>query len=294
MVGQPARVDVVLSSSPPLSAHLAAALAAGRLGVPFVPDFRDFFATQRLYGRVRGRIDSSFESFVLRRARGVGAAPPGGGAPLEERTDRPRLVMWNGFDEEDFRPPPPPVAPRFRLVHVGSSYADRHDPGVFLGVVRDLAREGRAIPLRFAGARDPALLRALERAGLASLAGHTGFLTHADAVREMRSAPALLLYVWARPGPISRGVMAGKTFEYLRSGRPVLLLGPPEGESARMAVAAGGALVRRRNDAPGIRDALLRLLGGEFPAPARAEALAPYTRRRQAGRLAAWLGEILP
>jgi len=282
------RPDVVLSSSPPLSAHLAAAFTARRLRVPFVPDFRDFFETQRLFGGLRGRLDERIEARVLRSAAAIVCATAGVRDDLAARIDRPSLVVHNGYDEEDFAGKAEPSAVS-RLVHVGSSYAGRRDPSALLGALRDLADGGRPVPLTCIGAPDPDLRRAVAAAGLEDLVEFRPFTTHAAAVAEMRRAFALLLFIWARDGKIARGVMAGRTFEYLRSGRPILLAGPLDGECARVLGTTGGAVLRETDDRAGLRSAVARLAEGEAPAPADPARLAARSRAAGARRFATWL-----
>lgn len=287
------RPDVVLSSSPPLSAHLAASIVAARLRTPFCPDFRDFFDTQRLFRGIRERIDERIENAIFSRASGVIAATEGVLADLSRRTAAPGLVMVNGYDEEDFAAPPPAVPPEFELVHVGSSYAANRDPSAFLGAAADLLAEGLPARLAFLGAPDAALAAAVRAAGLSGAVRFGGFSTHEGAIAAMRAAPALLLFVWGAPGKIERGILAGKTLEYLRSGRPILVVGPADGETARLVREAGAGLHAEIEDRAGIRDALRALVVGRPVPTADPAHLAPYARRAQAERLAAWLAGIL-
>jgi hypothetical protein len=286
------RPDVVLSSSPPLSAHLAAAVVARRLGLPHVPDFRDFFETQRLFGGLRARVDRRIEDAVFRPIAGFSAATEGLRESVAARTPAPGFVLENGYDEEDFAGPAP-VASGFRLVHVGSSYASRRSPAALLGALRDLRSDGLVVPVDFLGAPDPVLAAAVRGAGLSGQVGFAGFGTHAEAVAAMRSAPALLLFVWGREGAIERGILAGKTYEYLASGRPVLVLGPAGGETARAVRATGGGIGREIDDRPGIAAAIRDLSAGRAPAPPDPALLRRHTRRAGAVRLARWLADLV-
>jgi len=287
------RFDFVISSAPPLSALLAASAISSRLRIPFVADFRDFFATQRLYGGVRRRVDRWIEDRILGRAAGVIAATDGIDTDLARRTRTPRLVLPNGYDEEDFAGPAPPPDEPFRLVHVGSSYANRKDPAALMRALRGLRDAGTPIPLRFVGAPDPALVAAARDAGVEDLVEVAPFTTHRAAVAEMRTAPALLLYVWAGDPVVAMGVRAGKTPEYLRSGRPVLLLGPPDGENARVCREAGGAAIADFDDEAAIRAALADFAAGRFPSPPDADVVRRYSREEGARRLAEWLPVLI-
>jgi glycosyltransferase involved in cell wall biosynthesis len=287
------RPDVVLASAPPLSALVAGATVAKRLRVPFVPDFRDFFATQRLFSGSRERIDRAIEGRVLARMKGYVAATDGVRRDLLTRTDAPSIVVTNGYDEEDFRGPGPEPGRPHTLVHVGSSYADRKNPAAFLKAVAAVRAGGADLRLRLIGAPDPAFATAAAAAGVADALEQVPFTGHRAAVAEMRKAWALLLYVWAGDPVVADGVRAGKSLEYLRSGRPILFVGPLTGENARLVRETGGTVIHDFEDEAGIRDALYAFVAGEFPAPAPADRLAPETRAEGARRLAAWLKDLI-
>ena len=56
------------------------------------------------------------------------------------------------------------------------------------------------------------------------------YLNHRDAIKQMMCSSLLLLII---PGHFSnKGIMTGKLFEYLASGKPVLCIGPTDGDAA--------------------------------------------------------------
>ncbi len=287
-----ARPDVVLSSSPPFSCHLAASIVARRLGVPHVGDFRDFFSSQRLFGGLRAKIDDRIERRVLSRISGCVAATRGVGEMVCARAGGRALVLLNGYDEEDFAGEAPAMTKPFTLVHIGTTYAGRRDPRPFFAAIGALAREGRDFRVRFVGAPDPDLERIAAEAGVADCLEFAGFTTHQAAVGEMRRATALLLFLWAQDGHVARGTVAGKTLEYLRAGRPILYLGPTSGETPDLLRELGGALFARSHDQHGIESALRALMDREVPEAADPAGLEPYSRRAQAIRLADRLREV--
>jgi glycosyltransferase involved in cell wall biosynthesis len=287
------RPDVILSSAPPLSALVAGATVARRLRIPFVPDFRDFFATQRLFSGSRERIDRAIEGRVLARMKGYVAATEGVARDLARRTDAPSIVVGNGYDEEDFAGPAPETGRPLTLVHVGSSYADRKDPAAFLRAVAAVRADGTDLRLRMIGAPDPAFAAAAETCGVADALEQVPFTGHREAIDEIRKAWALLLYVWAGDPVVAEGVRAGKSLEYLRSGRPILFVGPLDGENARLVRETGGTVRFDFEDEAGIAEGLRALAAGDRPEPARPDRLASHSREAGARRLAAWLADLI-
>jgi glycosyltransferase involved in cell wall biosynthesis len=171
-----------------------------------------------------------------------------------------------GYDAAAFAGEPPARADdRFRIVHVGEFHTEigrrqeRHR-----GLRRVLGGDSPANVL----ARSPLyLLRALERVGsdrvelhLAGrlsaadeeiLAGSPlvhrhGYLPHADAVALMRSADLLFLPMYDVSG--RAGLVPGKTYEYLASGRPILAA-VPDGDARDLLRDAGAHVVAPTDDA---------------------------------------------
>ena len=286
------RPDVVLSSSPPLSAHIAAAITARRIGRPLVLDIRDFFETQRLHRGLRDLLDRAIEDRVLGAATGI-TSPTGGILDdIRARRALPSLLVRNGYEEADFESPAPEPPARFRLVHIGTTYGGRKSPAALFRAVRTAVARGADLRLRFVGKVDGTVLSVARETGIADRCEFVGFVTHAEAIAELRAASALLLFIWAGEETVSRGAMAGKTLEYLRSGRPVLAVAAPGSETARFLAKLGGAVVVDHEAEAAAADALTALARGEKPAPARVDDLREWSREEQARRLASWLTDL--
>jgi glycosyltransferase involved in cell wall biosynthesis len=291
--GRARKPDVVLSSSPPFSCHMAASLIARRLGVPHVADFRDLFESQRLFGGLREKIDDRIEGRVLRRMAGFVAAHRGAFDVVSARVPVRGLILENGYDEEDFAAPAPEPLSPFTFVHIGTTYSARRDPRPFFKAMSGLIREGREFKVRFVGAPDPDLERVAAEEGVTDRCEFAGFTTHRAAVAEMRRASALLLFLWAEDGHVAEGTIPGKTLEYLRAGPPILYLGPQGGVTPDLLRELGGTLFTASDDEDEVGKSLRALLLGNGPEPADPGRLEGYSRRASAARLATWLREIV-
>jgi glycosyltransferase involved in cell wall biosynthesis len=147
------RPDVIYATAPPVTGHFAAALAARRLRVPLVLDFRDLWRDNPGYvgAPAVGALHRRCERWLLSAAAGVVVNTPGAQRLLCERyaglagLEEKLWVIPNGFNPEDFPAPPPstggvdgleegtpagPPVPRsaerspFRLCFVGKLYGD--------------------------------------------------------------------------------------------------------------------------------------------------------------------------
>lgn len=219
------RPDAVLASFTPV-ADLEIALALKReLRIPAVFDFRDAWTTNP--GRPwRFPWQKPFEQGEERRLLAGADAVSAATVPIEQDLRaagaRKGVTIPNGYDEADFEAPDPPL-PRdvWRITYAGSFYASM----TLEPLARALAPLGPRVRLRVVGGLPDAQREAVRRAGMADRLEVVPPVPHPEAVREIRASHALLLLLWSGPG--TAAIHSTKTFEYLRSGRPVLGLIPP-------------------------------------------------------------------
>lgn len=233
--------DVVYASGPPFPHLLVAARAADQAGLPLVADFRDGWSLdpfvagrwgKRLLKRALLRwIYPRLEQRVLSAADAVVTNTPSLTAALRKRirpTGAKVEMIPNGFDDADFASPAPLAQPGrcVELLYCGrfEGIAGRSAEALLRGL-RIVVDSGRKITFRVVG-DDSAMLRRLVHAlGLDEFVRLEAAVPHPEAVAEMRRADVLVLYQAAAPGLVTP--IAGKTYEYLRSGRPLLAVVPP-------------------------------------------------------------------
>lgn len=250
------RPAVLMSTSAPFSSHLVAMAVHERTGIPWVADFRDeWSANPHLLADPQPvrKAARRLEREITARAAGVTFA--GGYYDLANSAPSRTAVIPNGVDEDDFvgfdaLTPPTDV---FRVTFVGTLYGEQ-DAAPFFAALDRLVERGSIDPqlvrVRLVGNDwlPPGALRcavAIER---------TGYLSHRDAVREMVRGSALLHYVAS-----ANLTSAGKLFEYLASGRPVLCIANPNGYAATIARAAGAGPVASPLEPDAVEGAILEL-----------------------------------
>jgi hypothetical protein len=93
-----------------------------------------------------------------------------------------------------------------------------------------------------------------------------------------------------------RGNLTGKVYEYLAAGRPILALGPVEGDAADLLRDTGAGRMLDRDDAAGVaayvREMYEAWVRGDKLRGASAEAAAPFSRRAETAELAALLDDF--
>ncbi len=292
--------DALLTSGPPHSTHLTAWALRRLTGTPWVADFRDPWTDIHYYAELprsaaARRLDEVLERGVLRAADAAVTVSPSWARLLGAKVGRAVEVIPNGFDPEDFGEAPAAVGERFELVHVGSLYASRNPEALWQALAALRAEDG--IPnlrVRLVGRVGEEVIAAAGRHGLEEVVAVEPYVPHAEAVRWMQRATALLLTT--EPQRHEAGHVTGKLYEYLAAGRPVLALGDPSGDAAALLRETGGGRTFARDDAGGVArwlaEAYQRCERGAALAGASPEAVAPYARPAQAAALAALLRRL--
>jgi len=297
-----ANVDAILTTGPPHSTHLAGAALQALTAVPWVADFRDPWTDINYYDelphtRWARRLDAALERMVLRRARAVTTVSPTWRNLLVQKTDRSATdavtVVQNGFDVDDLSPGgAAPATDAFEVTHVGSLYASRNPTGLWRAL-RRLRDEGAvpALRIRLVGTVDPNVREALAAQGLMDVTEIIPYVPHDEAVAYMRRAGLLLLSIEAFPQ--DEGMITGKIYEYLAAGRPVVGVGPPDGDAAALLRKTDGGRLFGRDDGLGLAQYIrthYEAWAADTPrCGASSEALDPYRRRTQTERMGAVL-----
>jgi glycosyltransferase involved in cell wall biosynthesis len=255
-------IDVVITTSPPVSMNLIGAAVKRLTGIPWVADLRDavLWNADRRFDRTAVQAkEKALERVVRLVARKADAVVAVSDTIADEvRRFEPAgevRVIPNGCDFDDFAGLDYRPADRFRITHAGSFFGKRN-PRPFLSALASSGLEDAIA--RFAGG-----LRASDEEwagglGLGDRLELLPYLPHHRALALERDSEANLLLL---PEAAGRGavVPSGKIFEYLAAERPILAAVPPDGAAAKLVRETGAGIVVAPEDEKGIREALIGL-----------------------------------
>lgn len=300
------RIDAILSTSYPHSAHLVARGISRRTGVPWLADFRDgwtqnpvFFPgasppVQALSRRLERSVAETADAVVT-----VSHPISAHLASLRPADRSPILTITNGFEPDRLlakdRPTDPLTPGRWTVLYSGRFFGPRRPDTLFDALARvlrespDLARE---VCVRFRSALAPREQALFDRLGLGTIADSLPMTDFEAIQQEQARADAFLLVIERGPG--AEIMLTQKLFEYLAARRPIFAIAP-EGAAADLLRSVGGAVVcggEAPADIAGGLRAFLRSRGATAgPLPGDA-ALAPFCRREQARRFASILDAL--
>lgn len=261
--------DVVVSTGP-VSAHLVARAIRGRR--PWLADCNDFWARNphRTNGPLRDAVDTSLERVTLAGATRLTAVNDEIRDELHRRHGKPAATLRSGFDPADF---PPGRADHHggpvELLFAGTLYPD-HDLSGLLGALArgrqaGLLRPG-AFRVTFLGRLAGRAATEAERHGVADLVTTGEPIPRAALLQRMADADALLLLVHEN----EPNALPMRFFEYVGTGRPIVLLGGPGHLVARHVTEHGlGRVVADPAELDAILPAIAERRGG-LPEPAEA------------------------
>ncbi len=198
--------DAIISSSPPVSAHLIGRALAGYPGVPWIADLRDLWSQNHAYhySQLRQWRDARLEREILATASALVTVTEPWKKKLQlSYSNKPVYAIMNGYDPDDYADVDVPLTKEFTVTYTGTIYKHQ-DLGMVKEAIRQLESE-KAVP-----------------AGAIQLRVYQG-LPHAEAVKRQCESHINLLLDWN--GHNENGVMPLKMFEYLAADRPVLATG---------------------------------------------------------------------
>lgn len=292
------KVDAVLTSGPPHSVHLTGCFLKTMKRIPWVADFRDPWTDIHYYNHLpRTKAAEGFDRFlerrVLKKATRVTTVSPSWARLLSERSGKPVSVIPNGFDEADFRDlKGREPSEEFRIVHVGSLYNTRNPVAFWQAVQQFQEQTGENIRFRAVGRTGQDVKASAYEAGVT--ADWVLYSSHDEAIRHMQQADLLLLST--EPQESAAGHVTGKVYEYLATGRPILAVGTPDGDADLLLQSTSGGHLFARDDVEGIAAFLMKQWlawkEGKPLTGASRRAIAPYSRERQAEKLAELVKEM--
>ncbi len=232
------KIDTVITTGPPHSVHLIG-LGLKKLNkITWIADFRDPWTTIGYHKALKLSPQAhqrhiSLEKEVLTIADSIIVTSRTTKAEFSKITTKSIEIITNGYDSEKIHKKA--LDTKFSLAHIGSFLSERN-PRILWKALKELVKEEQGfadnLELKLAGAISPIILGNIEEFGLTKFLNNLGYLSHKEAVVEQRSAQVLLLI--EIDSEETNGIIPGKIFEYMVSGRPIIGIGPDMSDFAEI------------------------------------------------------------
>jgi glycosyltransferase involved in cell wall biosynthesis len=259
------RITHLITTSPPHSTQLIGLKLKRRFpGIRWIADLRDpwtdiYYYEQFYPTLVSKRIDSSYERKVLASAdriiivgRSLMNLFSQKVPALKEKFE----VISNGYDAEDFSGLTVSKPDKLTISYIGT-LSDSYPVNGFLKTLKAFKEKSLDFRLRFVGFVSGNQKKLIISAAGESQAEFVSYVTHNQAIEYMLNSSALLIIIPDHKS--NKSIITGKLYEYLASGKPVICLGPPDGDAAGIIEECGHGRTFEYEDTEGISEYLKTL-----------------------------------
>ncbi|HQG55815.1 MAG TPA: glycosyltransferase [Bacteroidales bacterium] len=238
----------VITSSPPHSTQLIGLKLKKKYPhIKWIADLRDpwtdiYYYKEFFHTYPARLLDRHYEKSVLRKADKIITVGDRLKIMLASKVstaEAKTYVITNGYDDEDFRNLKPSEPEIFTISYIGT-LSPAYPLKGFAEAVKKLTDSGRKIRVRFVGTISSTQKKTILENVPEEFLDFIPYVSHTEAVKHMISSSALLLIIPDHPG--NRCILTGKLFEYIASGKPVLCLGPADGDAALVLEMTGAGI----------------------------------------------------
>ncbi len=241
--------DVLVTTGPPHSLHLIGLGLKKKIpNLKWIADFRDPWTEISYYKHLKltkfaDKKHRNLEEQVFRNAD-ITLATSYTDAENFRKKGANAFCITNGFDVElengrvgEWEDKNSTTLPlynsitKFTLSYIGVLEQLRN-PEILWETLNDLVSENeefaKDFELKFVGRLDDKILKKIETSSLKNHLTNLGYQTHDVALQEMQNSSVLLMTNF--PQESSKGIIPGKIFEYLATGKTILSFGPKDAD----------------------------------------------------------------
>ncbi len=255
-------IDAIITSGPPHSLHLIGLELKKDLNIKWISDFRDPWTEIDYFEQLPLTKKSiqkhqQLEQKVLEKSDAVLVI----GKTMKERFinfSKNIYVITNGFDS-DVKTDTLLLDKKFTITHVGLMNADRN-PISLWKAISEISKENDAFAadyqIQFVGKIAPEVHDCLEEYHIKNIID-IGYVSHQEVTKYQQKSQVLLLAV--NNVKSAKGVITGKIFEYLQAKRPILAIGPTNGDLAEILKETNSGIIVNFNDVENLKKEILHL-----------------------------------
>ena len=234
------KITTIITTSPPHSTQLIGLKLKKRFrDIKWVADLRDPWTDIYYYDLFyptwfSKKTDGFYERSVLKKADKIITV----GYRLKDLFSKKTAgihsktaVIMNGFDESDFKEIKISKPSRFTITYVGT-LSHKYPVNGFLGALSELRNDNFDFVFKIVGQIPENIKASINLTLSTESVEFLAYTPHIKAIEHMISSSLLLLII-PESGD-NKMILTGKIFEYIASGKPVLCLGPVEGEAAML------------------------------------------------------------
>ena len=294
-------VDAIVSTGPPHTMHKIALGVKRNTGLPWLADFRDPWTNIDFYHELMltqwaDRKHHRQELSVLKEASEVVVISRSMKTDFLKIYDRHYAVITNGFDAADVADVEVALDAKFSIAHIGTMVKTRNPEALWEALntlITDIPGFADDLEIKLVGSVDFSVMDSIDKAGLTDFVNRIAYLPHSEVVKVQQQSQVLLLLI--NDTPNAKVILPGKFFEYMAAKRPILCIGPLDGDAAQVIADVKAGIVIEKDNQAGI-EKTIRELYQEFKhgeLAINSEDIEKYSRKSLTAALVERLMEIV-
>ena len=253
-------IDTVITTSPPHSTQLIGLKLKETLNIKWIADLRDpwtdiYYYKSMLHTKWAKRKDLNYEKAVIEKSDKIVVVSDSIKQLLINKSNLIQEskihVIPNGFDEEDFSVSSTNKNNKFLLSYVGTITKDYPLDSIKKSITN------LNINLEFTGKADHPTKHLLNE-----IAGFNNHVKHKESINLLLASDMLLLVIPKIAN--NKGILTGKLFEYLGARKPILCIGPTDGDAAKIIKECKAGTTFDYSDENGIYEFIETCMSNEF------------------------------
>ena len=255
-------IDVVITTGPPHSMHIIGLVLKDKFKIKWISDFRDpwteidYFQQLPLTKKANKK-HHQLEQEVLEKSDMVIVV----GETMKKKFLKHNHnieVLTNGFDSYE-NSLTIELDSNFSITHVGSMNTDRN-PTILWEVLYEISSENidfkNNLRIKFIVKIDDTVIQDIQVFNPKNIV-RIPYLDHKEVRKYQASSQVLLLSI--NQVPNAKGIITGKIFEYLQAKRPILGIGPEDGDAAAILKKTNAGNIVGFNNKIELKAAVLKL-----------------------------------
>lgn len=294
-------VDAIVSTGPPHSMHMIGLGVKQNTGIPWLADFRDpwtniDFYHELMLSKWADRKHHRQEMSVLKEADEIVVISRSMKSDFLKIHNRDYTVITNGFDAEDMADVEVVLDTKFSIAHIGTMVKTRNPQALWEALnslVRDIPGFAENLEIKLVGSVDFSVMDSIAKAGLEKFVNRIAYLPHDEVIKVQQQSQVLLLLI--NDTPNAKVILPGKFFEYMAAKRPILCIGPLDGDAAQVIAETNSGFVLEKEDVKGIQHTISDLFTNYQTGKVviESQGIEQFSRKILTGKMAARLEAIV-
>ena len=228
------RIDAILSTSSPVTAHLIAHELKEKYGIPWVADLRDLWNLNPYINHnfIRKRFEKRLEMKTFENVDALVTTTELAKETLKTiHPDKKITSIVSGFDPKDFeKTKQTRSTERLTMIYAGSLYSGKRDPSILFDAISQLIDENKiesdGITIDFYG-DDTNLAELSQKYEITNNVNIHGRTTQDKVLQHQMNSDVLLLISWMDES--EKMFIPGKIYDCIGCRKPILSIGYREG-----------------------------------------------------------------